>query len=305
MLRWILTDMMPYRDMVVVLNLFYKGMIMTGIGTALVLMYRQMVRSGIPVLKVRLFILLAGIYTYPAGILSARAASMFYHPKELWSLSFFFENLLHGKTYTFHACLILPFIILFLSMVILRIRVREGYDVIFVHVPLAHAIGRIGCLNVGCCWGHHITLSLFGFEATIKNPVPFYAILLNLSIFLFLRTCYRWIYRDGGDRRFSGIILGLYLLLYGVGRFILEFYRTNPVIYKGLTQAQVAMIAYVALGALIVIFVVANDWIKAHACPDPFPQKNLASPHRLLAFLCGRSYRYRAAARKRRHSVAL
>ena len=93
-------------------------------------------------------------------------------------------------------------------------------------VPLAHSLGRIGCLTAGCCHGaltdEWYGIMMYGGEGYAKY-VPtqlFEAIfLLLLFVFLFFNA-----YRGG---RYN---LPIYMSAYGVWRFIIEFVRDD---YRG------------------------------------------------------------------------
>jgi prolipoprotein diacylglyceryltransferase len=48
-------------------------------------------------------------------------------------------------------------------------------------------------------------------------------------------------------------VLGLtYLGLYGVGRFFLSFYRTDPAVFAGLRQAQLASLLMAAIAVIVI-----------------------------------------------------
>ncbi|HIZ55462.1 MAG TPA: prolipoprotein diacylglyceryl transferase, partial [Firmicutes bacterium] len=93
-------------------------------------------------------------------------------------------------------------------------------------IPLVHAVGRVGCFCAGCCYGRPVDPP-FGvyFEASLTAPhdmalfpVQLLESALNLLLFgilLFL----------GRKPRKKGTLLGLYLSLYAVLRFGLEFLR--------------------------------------------------------------------------------
>ena len=90
-------------------------------------------------------------------------------------------------------------------------------------IPLGHAIGRIGCLLAGCCYGLEYTGPL-AVKNTLISPektyFPIQAVeaFFNLGIFVYLL----WYARK---KRNNYHILCVYLLVYAVLRFILEFYR--------------------------------------------------------------------------------
>ena len=105
-------------------------------------------------------------------------------------------------------------------------------DVFAPGIALGHVVGRFGCLFAGCCFGKPTTMP---WGITFKDPfaaanvgtplgVPLHptqlyeagAELLILGILLFSE-------RKG--RPFAGRTFWLYMLLYAISRFIIEFYR--------------------------------------------------------------------------------
>jgi phosphatidylglycerol:prolipoprotein diacylglycerol transferase len=58
----------------------------------------------------------------------------------------------------------------------------------------------------------------------------------------------------GSKPRPAGTILGDYLILSGLARFLVEFIRRNPKVLWGLSNAQLASIGSVIAGAAILIW---------------------------------------------------
>ncbi len=102
-------------------------------------------------------------------------------------------------------------------------------DLLLPGVALAQGFGRIGCFLAGCCYGRP-TDSCLGVVFPAGSLAPAGIPLLPTQLFsagadfllaLILLLLDR---RDGKD----GKLLTWYLALYGVGRFILEFFRSDP-----------------------------------------------------------------------------
>ena len=124
-------------------------------------------------------------------------------------------------------------------------------------VPLIHAIGRIGCLCAGCCYG----MEYDGFGAVVfhnsvlaPNNIPLFPMqiveaICNLIIFIILLCTYK---------KFLGTYktLGLYLILYSIVRFILEFFRGDLIrgIYFSLSTSQWISIILLIFGIAIFIY---------------------------------------------------
>jgi phosphatidylglycerol:prolipoprotein diacylglycerol transferase len=98
-------------------------------------------------------------------------------------------------------------------------------------IALGHAIGRLGCLSVGCCWGlvcdrpwavrfHNPDAeALTGVPLNIPlHPTQLYEAIAELLVFALL------MWRSGKPHR-EGEILGLYLVVSSALRFWVEFYR--------------------------------------------------------------------------------
>ncbi|MFZ5569377.1 MAG: prolipoprotein diacylglyceryl transferase family protein [Thermodesulfobacteriota bacterium] len=233
------------------LNGIYYSLILLGIVLAVAGVHGCLTGLGFPPKKVRLFISLAGILVLPAGLISSRAANMFYFPVEQWNFRFFLEQFAQGRHETFHASLLLPFLLVTLLLSRLQIDIRKGWDAVFMHIPLAHAVGRVGCLLVGCCWGREIRLAFMGREWRFDNPVPLYAVCLNLFLYWILRKTFRRQYAAG--KPLAGVVAALYLILYGILRLGLDLLRRDPIVALGMTQAQIAMLGFIAFGLLLLI----------------------------------------------------
>lgn len=115
--------------------------------------------------------------------------------------------------------------------------VIKTLDLVMPYIALAQAIGRIGCLLNGCCYGK---VCLFGIYSSQQNvvliPTQIYSSLLLMLIFITLRILQT-------KKRLPGEIFFTYLFLYSIKRFFIEFWRAdNPVIFSGFTLFQVLSI---------------------------------------------------------------
>lgn len=128
---------------------------------------------------------------------------------------------------------------------------------------LAQAAGRLRCLVQGCCHGrpapegvgiHYIHPSsrvcrLSPWKGVALHPTPLYSILWNLAVTLLL-------FRLWQAHSSLHLIVGLYFVLSGIGRFVEESYRGEPQtrIVAGLRLYQWAAVASVVFGALFTVF---------------------------------------------------
>ena len=118
-------------------------------------------------------------------------------------------------------------------------------------VTVAHGFGRIGCFIAGCCYGKP-TGSDFGyyFDTLVKvHPTQLYEAIFLFVLFAvltFLAFKYEYKYN-----------MAIYLMAYGVFRFINEFYRGDErgEFVAGVTPSQFWSIVMVLLGVAY-IFVI-------------------------------------------------
>lgn len=69
--------------------------------------------------------------------------------------------------------------------------------------------------------------------------------------FLFALIIGWWLWKRGAAPRPLGWLTGEYLVLSGIGRFLVEFVRINPKLYLGMSNAQVAALGSVVAGGLM------------------------------------------------------
>ena len=80
----------------------------------------------------------------------------------------------------------------------------------------------------------------------LVQPTPVYELLFSLALAWLL-------WRLGTKTRPVGWLTGVYLVLSGLGRFLVEFVRINPKLYLGMSNAQVAALGSVLVGAVVML----------------------------------------------------
>ena len=133
-------------------------------------------------------------------------------------------------------------------------------------VPLAVALGRVGCLLHGCCTGiacapaWYTIRDFFGQDRWPAVPVEMIFNVLCAAVFLGMRR----------RHVLAGQHFHLYLIAYGVFRFAHEFLRDTPRIVGPFTGYQVGAAACVALG-------VAGYYRRAVLSAEVLPAEAMAS----------------------------
>jgi phosphatidylglycerol:prolipoprotein diacylglycerol transferase len=105
-------------------------------------------------------------------------------------------------------------------------------DVFAPGIALGHAVGRLGCLMAGCCYGREthvpwaITFTNPEAAANVGTPlgVPLHPTQLYESAAeALILVLLLWTEKKG--RPFEGRTFWSYLVLYGISRFVIEFFR--------------------------------------------------------------------------------
>jgi len=145
---------------------------------------------------------------------------------------------------------------------------RFGYvlDTLTPGVPIAQAVGRVGCLLNGCCYGAE-TDAFWGVVYThpdtaapvgvAVHPTQAYEILFLLAVSAF-------IFLIRSKIKIEGSLFLIYIGLYALWRFAIGFLREGTDFLFGLQQAQVISLAVL----LIVIPVITYRTIKARRQAD-------------------------------------
>jgi phosphatidylglycerol:prolipoprotein diacylglycerol transferase len=105
-------------------------------------------------------------------------------------------------------------------------------DVFAPGVALGHVVGRLGCLFAGCCYGRPTTVP---WAITFTNPFAAANVGTPLNVPLHPTQLYEagaealilgvLLLTERKGRPFPGRTFWLYILLYAISRFIIEFYR--------------------------------------------------------------------------------
>lgn len=129
------------------------------------------------------------------------------------------------------------------------------FDLVMPAVSFAQGFGRIGCFFAGCCYGRETDAwygIVFHNSKLAPNDVKLIPTQLISSAGDFLICGILLLYAAKKPK--SGRVASLYLMLYGVGRFAVEFLRND---YRGtvgiLSTSQFISIGVVALGILLYV----------------------------------------------------
>lgn len=147
-----------------------------------------------------------------------------------------------------------PLIALVLAR-LLHLRGRTAVDYIAPGCSLSQGIAHIGCSFAGCCYG-------FPAEKGIWNP-QFDAILFPnqileaLAALLVFAVCALYAKKHRYDS--NGRVYPLFLILFGVTRFFLEFLRDNQKIFCSVSLLALHCVIMVLVGAIWLVIRYTQD----------------------------------------------
>lgn len=197
-------------------------------------------------------------YTFLGAFIGAKGLYLFVSYKDIeWNrfLEFDYLNQVMQGGFVFYGGLIGGLLLAVLAGKIHNINVSIYMREYIVLIPLIHGFGRIGCFMAGCCYG--IPYSGIGAVQFPENsfapsgvelfPVQIMeagVLFVIFGIILLLQILKSWKYT-----------VETYFVLYGIARFILEFYRYDDVRghFRALSTSQWISILMV-MAAVIMVF---------------------------------------------------
>ena len=127
-----------------------------------------------------------------------------------------------------------------------KINIIKLTDVFAPALALGHAFGRIGCFFSGCCYGKSSDCFL---AIAHKHPTQLYEAFGNFIIFYILHNRLKKSHKDG-------YVFVLYMILYSLLRFFVEFFRGDDrgMFFLGLSPAQNISIVIFVTAVVILLF---------------------------------------------------
>ncbi|HEY6412953.1 MAG TPA: prolipoprotein diacylglyceryl transferase family protein [Edaphobacter sp.] len=135
-----------------------------------------------------------------------------------------------------------------------RVGAMRMLDLAAPAAAVGYGVGRIGCLLSGdgdygikttLPWGVHMRPDALVPTTDLVQPTPCYELLFSLVLAW-------WLWRRGKKHLPVSVITGEYLVLSGIGRFLVEFVRINPRIYWGMSNAQAAAVGSILVGLVLI-----------------------------------------------------
>jgi phosphatidylglycerol:prolipoprotein diacylglycerol transferase len=155
-------------------------------------------------------------------------------------------------------------------------KTKMGYivDLLAPGIIIAQAIGRLGCLMNGCCYGTPTTLpwglvytdpQSFGFNGGIPcHPTVVYEIIYCIIVFAVLLMLRKRLKPDGS-------LFALYLALYAVWRLGIDFLRSGNPFFFSLHEAQ--FISIIVLLITVPWMIKNTRWVRKDIQTPSSPDK--------------------------------
>lgn len=165
-----------------------------------------------------------------------------------------------GSGLVFYGGLIAGFFGCLLGIRIARCRLATVEDCVVPYLPLAHAIGRIGCLLGGCCYGFeydgclavHYPNSIAGLPPEQGYfPVQLLEAVLNVGVCFALLAI-------RSQKRKPGQLVAAYAGIYGVVRFVVEYFRGDAVRGSLLVFSTSQWVSIGLMAASVLFFVITK-----------------------------------------------
>lgn len=168
------------------------------------------------------------------GTIGAKLPLIFMYWKELNSNTNSLNTILQGRTVV--GGLIGGTVSIFIAKKIFNIKERMGNQ-LAIPIAVAMAIGRVGCLLRGCCYGKetHLAWGIDFGDHILRHPTQIYEMIFDIAMVVYLCIRKR---KDVKPGQLYSIFLNGYLGF----RFLLEFIRVEKVSSIGLTDFQVLCI---------------------------------------------------------------
>jgi phosphatidylglycerol:prolipoprotein diacylglycerol transferase len=169
-----------------------------------------------------------------------------------------------GGGLVFYGGLLLAIAVGVVYLMVKRLNLWKFADIAAPSVAIGIAFARIGCYLNGCCWGKvcsehfpfHVSFPEGSFAAIFygKPNLPLYPTQLLSSLnaailFVLLSVIYR-------RRKFDGEVFWLFIALYSVTRFSIEFLRgDNKPVFLGVLTVSQAVSLFLFPAAIVALFV--------------------------------------------------
>ncbi len=203
-------------------------------------------------------IFFGALYAFIFGIIGAKLFSIFGNLQYVFSGQLSLMDLI-SSGFVFYGGFVGGAFGILLYSKIYKIPIIEFFDRLVVGVPIGHAIGRMGCLCSGCCYGKPTDSAIgivFAHPLDVSTPTGIKLVPTQIIEALSLVVIFAILIAVSHTVRKKGTVTFVYAMLYAAARFVIEFFRgdVRRVFNNTLTGSQIfsIIVLTVAIVAIIV-----------------------------------------------------
>lgn len=202
----------------------------------------------------RLQMLSAGALFALSGFFGARVFGLFVN--YIKYPTFPIETIISRSGMAYLGVPILGFISLWIFSAVTMTSFLENADYAAPFIMLSRAIGRIGCLLNGCCYGIHSNLPwavpIYS-RPWLRHPTQVYALITALAIFITMFIQYKRF------RQYKGATFFSVITLYSFMRFFIEFLRADSFSVFGILKlSNLVMLLIFVIGLISLLYSLKN-----------------------------------------------
>ncbi|MCS6954994.1 MAG: prolipoprotein diacylglyceryl transferase [Candidatus Calescibacterium sp.] len=136
---------------------------------------------------------------------------------------------------------------LLISSKVFKVNFLRISDLFCFVAPFSIFIGRIGCLLAGCCYGKESSWGIL-LHGTLRYPTQIMESILSLAVF-------GYFYYSFKNYKYYGKYIIEFLLLYGLIRFFIEFFRESSTTFLFFSWGQIFSIFMIITAMIFMIFI--------------------------------------------------
>ena len=174
-----------------------------------------------------------------------------------WDLFENLENALSFGFSSFGAVLGVLFLGYIQSKLLKEPTAGRRLDFISSILPLSLGIYRIGCLLNGCCYGE-VTDGPLGVYLPDVHGVWAYRYPTQILLMFLDFGLFYWLWRHKDKQSFDGKLTISFLIIFGIGRFLIDGLRNLPAVLGSLSMLQLASFCIFAI-ALYIAYEFRNE----------------------------------------------
>lgn len=220
----------------------YWMMFVFGTAAMSVMNYKRREKLGIS----KVLAVLLGVYTAISGLIGAKLMYIFENFSQV------LENGITLGGVSFYGTVFFMPIAMLVAAAVLKKKRSQAIDFVTPPILLMLAFMRAGCFLNGCCGG--ISFDVCGLQI---ESIPTQLIELTMDVGI---MCY--LLKRVNKKLTYGELYYLFMIMYGIGRFMIEFIRIREISVLGMSNGQIFSVLSVFVGVTVYRFINTHKNVK-------------------------------------------